>query len=96
MADTSVLAFYNDSWSAGRVTTAFLSVYGLLGVGVVLLNGVKTVVVCVIGLRAAAKLHGNISRRREFCHSAAPRSPFISCFNRDGEGVSGNDSLADG
>ena len=27
-------------------------------------------------------------RRREFCHSAAPSSPFSRCFNRDGEKVS--------
>ena len=29
-----------------------------------------------------------ISRRRKFCHSPAPPSPFSSCFNRDGERVS--------
>ena len=28
------------------------------------------------------------SRRREFCYSAAPPSPFSKCFNMDGEGVS--------
>ena len=28
-----------------------------------------------------------VGRRREFCHdSAAPRSPFSRCLNRDGEG----------
>ena len=31
---------------------------------------------------------GMDSRRREFCHSAAPPSPFGRCFSRDGEGLS--------
>ena len=39
-------------------------------------------------------------RRREFCHSAAPPSPFSMSFNRDVDGVSANcqqnDSLANG
>ena len=30
---------------------------------------------------------GEIGRRREFCHSAAPPSPFSRRFNRDDEGV---------
>ena len=38
-----------------------------------------------------------ISRRREFCHSAAPPpSTFTRCFNRDKKGGHQNDSLADG
>ena len=28
------------------------------------------------------------SRRRDFCHSAAPPSPCSTCFSRDGEGMS--------
>ena len=33
------------------------------------------------------------SRRRDFCHSAAPPSPFSRRFNSDGEGVSANDRI---
>ena len=44
VSDTSVLFIYDSSWSLGQTTFAFLSVYGLLGVGVVVLNGIKTVV----------------------------------------------------
>ena len=31
---------------------------------------------------------GSMSPRREFCHSAAPPSPFSRRFNTDGEGMS--------
>ena len=60
VADTSVLLIHDESWTPTQTTAGFLSVYGLLGVGVVVLNGIKTVVVCVIGLRAAKKLHANM------------------------------------
>ena len=60
VADTSVLLIHDESWTPTQTTAGFLSVYGMLGVGVVVLNGIKTVVVCVIGLRAAKKLHANM------------------------------------
>ena len=31
---------------------------------------------------------GRPSRQRDFCHSAAPPSPFVRCFNTDGDGLS--------
>lgn len=58
--DTSVLVGYDDSWTIVDRTAGFLFVYGLLGVFVVMLNGIKTVVVCVIGLNAARTLHSNM------------------------------------
>ena len=40
---------------------------------------------------------GDSSRRRDFCHSAAPRSPFSGCFSRVERGRQQNDgTLADG
>jgi ABC-type multidrug transport system fused ATPase/permease subunit len=60
VADTSVLIGYEASWTLVDQTIGFLSVYGLLGVFVVVLNGIKTVVVCVIGLKAARTLHTNM------------------------------------
>ena len=60
VADTSVLIGYDDSWTLVDQTIGFLTVYGLLGVFVVVLNGSKTVVVCVIGLKAARTLHANM------------------------------------
>ena len=60
VADTSVLIGYDDTWDLVDQTIGFLTVYGLLGVCVIVLNGVKTVVVCVIGLKAARTLHENM------------------------------------
>ncbi len=58
--DTSVLIGYEESWTVIDRTVGFLFVYGLLGVFVVVLNGIKTVVVCVIGLKAARTLHSSM------------------------------------
>ena len=58
--DTSVLIWYDESWTLIDRTVGFLFVYGMLGVIVVVLNGIKTVVVCVIGLKAARTLHSNM------------------------------------
>ena len=41
----------------------------------------------LMGGAAAEQEEGEASRRRD-CHSAAPLSNFIRCFNMDGEGVS--------
>ena len=51
------------------------------------------VVSALHSLGAAPKLSHMIegessSRRREFCHSAAPPSTFSRCINSDGEGMS--------
>jgi ATP-binding cassette subfamily C (CFTR/MRP) protein 1 len=87
VADNSVLLGYDETWSAARVTAAFLSVYAVLGAVVVAMNAVKTVIVSLIGLRAARNLHsgmlGALLRAPTSFYDRTPVGRIVNRFSSD-------------